>query len=86
MHLPQISESTILGYSKHLSEDIGYRIVGTREHALGDRWMVEQVERLKGECEKVVRDTVGGRALECEVWRQEGSGSHRYVPCLSLWL
>lgn len=48
--------------------------------------MVEQAERLKEECERVVRDTVGGRALECEVWRQEGSGSHRYgvsgcLPC-----
>jgi hypothetical protein len=78
-HLPQISESTILGYSKYLSEDIGYRTVGTREHALGDRWMVEQVERLKEECERVVREAGGTRGLECEVWRQEGSGSHRCV-------
>lgn len=78
-HLPQISESTILGYSKYLSEDIGYRTVGTKEHALGDQWMVEQVERLKEECESVVRQSGGARGLECEIWRQEGSGSHRCV-------
>src|ERR1700722_13316745 len=79
-HLPQISESTILEYSKYLSEDIGYRTVGTREHALGDQWMVEQIERLKGDCDRIVAEIDGGRGLECEVWRQEGSGSHRCVP------
>lgn len=74
--LPQISESTVLGYAKYLSEDIGYRTVGTREHALGDAWMVEQVERLKEECERIVREDKE-RVLECEIWRQDGSGSHR---------
>lgn len=77
-HLPQISESTVLGYSKYLSEDIGYRTVGTREHALGDKWMMDQVERLKEECDRIVHEAHGGRGLECEVWRQEGSGSHRF--------
>lgn len=35
--LPQISETQILAYTRHLSEDIGYRTVGTSEHALADK-------------------------------------------------
>ncbi|KAJ7131725.1 hypothetical protein C8R43DRAFT_1024401 [Mycena crocata] len=75
-NLPQISEARILGFAKYLSEDIGYRTVGTYEHALADTWMVEQAEEAKHHCERVVRDT--GRKLECEVWRQQGSGTHRF--------
>lgn len=76
--LPQLSEATILGYAKYLSEDIGYRTPGTREHALADAWMTEKANQLKEECERVVA-TQPGRKLQCEVWRQEGSGSHRCV-------
>ncbi|KAF6747109.1 hypothetical protein DFP72DRAFT_614406 [Ephemerocybe angulata] len=74
--LPQISEAKILGYAKHLSEEIGYRTVGTKEHALADTWMVEQANIIKKNCEEVVAAT--GRKLECEVSRQEGSGHHRF--------
>jgi hypothetical protein len=74
--LPQISESRILGVAKTLSEDVGYRIVGTREHALADKWMVQAAEHVKQNCQRIVNKT--GRKLECEVWRQEGNGSHRY--------
>lgn len=76
--LPQISEAQILSYARHLSEDIGYRTVGTREHALGDAWMLEKAYELQKQCEEVVK-TNPERKLECEVWRQEGSGSHRCV-------
>ncbi|KAI0091617.1 hypothetical protein BDY19DRAFT_983891 [Irpex rosettiformis] len=75
--LPQISEAQILSYAKTLSEDIGYRTVGTREHALGDAWMVKQAQDLKTQCEEAVNAN-SSRKLECEVWRQEGSGSHRF--------
>ncbi|KAG2143750.1 uncharacterized protein EDB93DRAFT_1088015 [Suillus bovinus] len=75
--LPQLSEATILQYAKYLSEDIGYRTPGTREHALADAWMTEKAYQLKEECERVVA-TQPGRKLQCEVWRQEGSGSHRF--------
>lgn len=76
---PQLSERAILAHAKHLSEGIGYRTVGTREHALGDAWMVEQVEDVKRRCEEMVKKSGGKRKLECEVWRQEGSGKHRCV-------
>ncbi|KAF7431225.1 hypothetical protein PC9H_006946 [Pleurotus ostreatus] len=76
-NLPQISETRILSYAQHLSEDIGYRTVGTYEHALADEWMWQQANRMKELCEQVVREE-GHRKLECEVWRQQGSGSHRF--------
>lgn len=38
--------------------------------------MVGQVEEAKRHCERVVRET--GRKLECEIWRQQGSGTHRF--------
>ncbi|KIM39558.1 hypothetical protein M413DRAFT_447037 [Hebeloma cylindrosporum] len=75
-NLPQISEERILGISKHLSEGIGYRTVGTYEHSLADKWMVQAAEQVQQNCERIVRRT--GRKLVCEVWRQEGSGNHRF--------
>ncbi|GBE89509.1 Putative endoplasmic reticulum metallopeptidase [Sparassis crispa] len=75
--LPQISEANALAHAKYLSEDIGYRTVGTREHALGDAWMLQQAELLHAQCEEVLR-VHPGRRLQCEVWHQQGSGSHRF--------
>ncbi|KAH9928451.1 uncharacterized protein BXZ73DRAFT_48526 [Epithele typhae] len=75
--LPQISEAQILAHAKYLSEDIGYRTVGTAEHALGDAWMVAQAEKVRAQCDDAVR-AVPGRKLECEVWHQRGSGHHRF--------
>jgi hypothetical protein len=76
--LPQISEAQVLAHVRVLSEDIGFRTVGTKEHAEGDAWLLDQVEKLREQCEEAVRRTPG-RKLECEVWRQQGSGTHRYV-------
>lgn len=76
--LPQLSEAQVLAYAKYLSEDIGYRTVGTKEHALGDAWMLKQVEALRAQCDDAVRANPE-RKLECEVWHQQGSGSHRCV-------
>jgi hypothetical protein len=75
--LAQLSETQIIEYARYLSEDIGYRIVGTAEHAAGDAWMVTVATQLTDECNALAR--ASGRKLECEVWRQEGSGSHRCV-------
>ena len=76
--LPQLSEAQVLAHAKYLSEDIGYRTVGSREHALGDAWMLRQAEEVRAQCEAAVQ-AVPGRKLECEVWHQKGSGHHRYV-------
>ncbi|KAG6381856.1 hypothetical protein JVT61DRAFT_470 [Boletus reticuloceps] len=54
-----------------------YRTPGTREHADADAWMVRKAEEIKQLCEEFVKKEEG-RKLECEIWRQEGSGSHRF--------
>ncbi|TDL26482.1 hypothetical protein BD410DRAFT_741807 [Rickenella mellea] len=74
---PQLSERAILAHAEHLSANIGFRTVGTREHAQGDAWMYEQALALQRMCEEAV-EREPGRKLMCEVWRQEGSGSHRF--------
>ncbi|PPQ63101.1 hypothetical protein CVT24_005812 [Panaeolus cyanescens] len=74
--LPQISEERILAVARYLSEEIGYRTVGTFEHSIADDWMVQAAEQVKQNCERIVAKT--GRKLQCEVWRQEGSGNHRF--------
>ncbi|KAG9119058.1 hypothetical protein FRC07_006114 [Ceratobasidium sp. 392] len=74
---PQVSESQILAHVRALTEDIGFRTVGTKEHAQGDAWLLAQAEKLQEQCEEAVRRTAG-RKLECEVWRQQGSGTHRF--------
>lgn len=84
-NLPQLSEAQILSYTKLLSEDIGYRTVGTIEHALADEWLTQKAHEIKKECEEIVNRSKGTgkeRKLECELWRQQGSGSHRYVYSL----
>lgn len=75
---PQLSEAAILNHVKFLSEDIGFRTVGTLEHMLGDEYMFRLAHLLKDKCEEAVRNETG-RHLECEVWRQSGNGSHRCV-------
>ncbi|TBU47465.1 hypothetical protein BD309DRAFT_855887 [Dichomitus squalens] len=75
--LPQLSEAHILAHAKYLSEDIGYRTVGTSEHAAGDAWMLKQAEMLCEESKEVLR-AHPERKLQCEVWHQQGSGSHRF--------
>ncbi|KAH9839719.1 uncharacterized protein C8Q71DRAFT_905143 [Rhodofomes roseus] len=75
--LPQLSEARVLAHAKYLSEDIGFRTVGTREHAEGDAWMVKQAEDIQRQCEEIVR-AHPTRKLECEVWHQQGSGAHRF--------
>ncbi|KAG8893391.1 hypothetical protein FRB99_001981, partial [Tulasnella sp. 403] len=75
--LPQMSEKAILAHAKYLSEDIGFRTVGTREHALGDKYVHEQAKLIQAACQEAVK-MAPTRRLECEVWRQEGSGTHRF--------
>ncbi|KAJ3908844.1 hypothetical protein F5879DRAFT_935898 [Lentinula edodes] len=74
---PQISESRILEVSRILSEDIGFRTPGTREHALGEDWLWDQVTKIKNDCDDMVKRS-SRRHLECEIWHQKGSGSHRF--------
>jgi hypothetical protein len=66
---------------RHLSEDIGFRTVGTAEHAVADKWMVDTAHEVQRECQRLV-EANPERKLECEVWHQRGSGAHRRVSVL----
>ncbi|KAF8315143.1 hypothetical protein DL93DRAFT_2166855 [Clavulina sp. PMI_390] len=74
--LPQLSETNILRNTRHLSEGIGYRIPGTLEHALGEEWLLQELATLKAHCDKLA--SVADRSIECEMQRQQGSGTHRF--------
>ena len=52
---------------RHLSEDIGYRAIGTTEHAFSGKWMVDTAYKIQKECERLVRTDPGGPKLESEV-------------------
>jgi len=61
-------------------EKIGFRTVGTREHAAGDAWAVERVKELVGLCEDVKAEAaLAGKSVDlvCEWDRQQGSGTHK---------
>ncbi|KAL5492913.1 hypothetical protein ACEPAI_4361 [Sanghuangporus weigelae] len=75
--IPRLSERVVLDHARILSEEIGFRTVGTREHALGDAWVLKKVQELGKLCDAVVKlDPT--RKLQCEVERQTGSRSHRF--------
>ncbi|KAG8877791.1 hypothetical protein FRC20_010042 [Serendipita sp. 405] len=61
--------------------NIGFRTVGSREHALGDAWAVQQVQDLAELCDHVkARAAKDGRTvdLECDWDWQQGSGTHKF--------
>jgi len=79
---PQISEHRILSHVYELSDPnkIGFRTVGTREHAAGDAWAVDHVKELVRLCEDVkAAASVVGKSVDlvCEWDRQQGSGTHK---------
>ncbi|KAH8104338.1 hypothetical protein DFH11DRAFT_1883465 [Phellopilus nigrolimitatus] len=76
-HTPQLSEHTVFAHTRHLSERIGFRTVGTRERVRADAWMLGQADALKALCDDAVR-AEPGRQLECQVWHQQASSSHRF--------
>jgi hypothetical protein len=47
-----------------------------------NKWVIYTAHEIQKECERLVR-VDPGRQLECEVWHQQGSGSHRYAPILN---
>lgn len=79
---PLLSEVSILSDTRVLSEDIGFRTVGTREHMLGDEWWEKRARGVCEDAEKAwdeIEKTGGGKRLwNCEVERQIGSGTHRF--------
>ncbi|KIY68442.1 hypothetical protein CYLTODRAFT_453504 [Cylindrobasidium torrendii FP15055 ss-10] len=66
-----ISEARILETTRFLSEEIGFRTVGTREHAAADTWANDILQGLADQCK-------GREKIHCTFWRQQGDGNHRF--------
>ncbi|KAH8105695.1 hypothetical protein DFH11DRAFT_1833939 [Phellopilus nigrolimitatus] len=74
----------------HASQLSGHAMLEHRWLVRADTWMLGQAHALKALCDAV--RTEPRRQLECEVWHQQGSGSHRFeilgkrlqsLPCTS---
>lgn len=82
------SELKALEYISVLSEDIGYRIVGTREHVRAEKWLEGVVKQYEGwhttvlddgEAEDVNATRTNGQGdTQVEVWTQIDDGAHRF--------
>lgn len=78
------SEVTALEHISVLSDKIGYRIVGTKEHVQAEQWVESIVKQYEG-WHRTVEDSADGLNgtldprgdTQVEVWTQIGDGSHR---------
>ena len=55
----------ILAYVWHPARGHWVSHVGTMEHALTDKWMVDMAYEIQKECERLVHANPGERKLEC---------------------
>jgi hypothetical protein len=74
------SEVAALDHISVLSDKIGYRIVGTKQHVEAEEWLESIVKQYEGWHRTAVdgNATVDPRGdTQVEVWTQIGDGSHR---------
>ncbi|WFD00250.1 hypothetical protein MYAM1_002998 [Malassezia yamatoensis] len=68
------SEGNALLTIQHLSEDIGYRVVGTQQHIDAEEWVEQILNRFVGS-----HDTGGNDyKTHVELFKQYGDGAHRF--------
>lgn len=61
-----------------LAVQIGYRIVGTKEHLEAEDWLEGILRKYEGTIEK--KDEIeGDHGVQVEVWKQIEDGAHRSV-------
>ncbi|GAC98044.1 hypothetical protein PHSY_005632 [Pseudozyma hubeiensis SY62] len=70
------SEANAVGVMHHLSVDIGYRIVGTKEHLDAENWLEEVLRRYEGFHNTGTAASPG--RTQVEVFKQIGDGAHRF--------
>lgn len=80
---PHFSETKSLEYIRTLSEDIGYRIVGTQQHIDAERYVEALVKQYEGWHTTRSADDLANRTnhqgdTQVEVWTQVGDGAHRF--------
>lgn len=64
-----------MGIMEKLSVDIGYRIVGTKEHVQAEDWLLERLRQYEG-LHHLGPDSTHN--VEVEIWRQIDDGAHRF--------
>ncbi|CAO1626338.1 unnamed protein product [Parajaminaea phylloscopi] len=69
------SEQRVVDIMQKLSVDIGYRIVGTREHVEAEEWLLGELKQYEGVHSLGPDDT---HNVEVEIWRQIDDGAHRF--------
>lgn len=70
------SEANAVGVMQHLSVDVGYRIVGTKEHLEAENWLESVLRRYEGYHNTGTADKPG--RTQVEVFKQIGDGAHRF--------
>lgn len=70
---PVFSEENALSIMDKLSNEFGYRIVGTKQHVDAEDWLMTELQKYEG----VHTFSDGQGDVQVEVWRQIGDGAHR---------
>ncbi|KAF9111290.1 hypothetical protein BGX27_005129 [Mortierella sp. AM989] len=78
----QFSEANVRKIVRHLSEDIGYRVVGTEQELDSKKYLIKELSQLKedariGSLRKPVTD-MDQAWPNFDMWVQVGDGSHRF--------
>lgn len=75
--LPQFSEQNVRKIVRHLSTDIGYRVVGTEQELETKQYLIKELSDLKEQAR--VHGLRGAEDLpQFDMWVQVGDGSHRF--------
>ncbi|KAG0099208.1 hypothetical protein BGZ93_008692 [Podila epicladia] len=75
--LPQFSEQNVRKIVRHLSTDIGYRVVGTEQELETKQYLIKELSDLKEQAR--VHALRGAEDLpQFDMWVQVGDGSHRF--------
>ncbi|KAF9215005.1 hypothetical protein CPC16_007592 [Podila verticillata] len=75
--LPQFSEQNARKIVRHLSTNIGYRVVGTEQELETKQYLIKELSDLKEQAR--VHGLRGAEDLpQFDMWVQVGDGSHRF--------
>jgi len=72
------SEGNALHTVEHLSEAIGYRVVGTKQHVEAERWLQGLLERYVGWHDTGAHAAPAPYGTQVELFPQRGHGSHLF--------
>ncbi|CAO3571190.1 unnamed protein product [Mortierella alpina] len=76
----QFSEANVRVIVRHLSEDIGYRVVGTEQELETKQYLIKELTKLKDDAHiaGLRRPATDDALPNFDMWVQVGDGSHRF--------